>query len=110
MTPAEQEVLREIGAYLGALGEDLAQSVEATAETTVLVESAAGSLGRIEDALEALTKKFLDLCEEQSEINKRLNLYLQDATQAETGMRQLRSEVRRVDERLRLVEGGGGQR
>lgn len=110
MTPAEQEVLREIGAYLGSLGEDVAKCAESNSETAVLTETIAGTLGRIEDALESLAKKFVELSDEQREINGRLNLYLQDAAQAETGMRQLRSEVRRVDERLRLVEGGGGQR
>lgn len=105
MTPAEQEVLREIGAYLGSLGDDLAKCAESNSETAVLAETIAGTLGRVEDAIEALAKKFVELHSEQSEINKRLNLYLQDATQAETGMRQLRSEVRKVDERLRGLGG-----
>lgn len=101
MTPAEQEVLREIGAYLGALGEDLAQCAESNSETAVLAETIAGTLGRVEDAIEALSKKFVELHDEQRETNARLNSYLDEATRNEAGLRKLVSEVRRVDDRLK---------
>lgn len=105
MTPAEQEVLREIGAYLGSLAEDLAECAQGTAETATLIETVAGSLSRIEDALEALTGKVRQLYDKQEQTDERLRLYLQDASQAESGMRQLRSEVRKVDERLKGLGG-----
>lgn len=105
MTPAEQDILREIGAYLGALAEDLAQCAQAAVEATVLSEGVTSSLGRIEDALETLTGKVKQLYDKQEQTDERLRLYLQDASQAENGMRQLRSEVRKVDERLKGLGG-----
>ncbi|HKY41391.1 MAG TPA: hypothetical protein VJN18_35905 [Polyangiaceae bacterium] len=101
MTPAEQETLREIGAYLGALAEDLAQCAESVAELASVTESLVSAQTQLQDALTTLTGRFVQMHDEQRETNARLNLYLDDATRAEHGMRQLRSEVRKVDDRLK---------
>lgn len=105
MTPAEQEVLREIGAYLGSLAEDLAQSAESSSETAAQAEVIAGKLETIENAVEALAKKFVEMHDEQRETNARINLYLDEATRNEAGIRKLSSEIRKVDERLRGLGG-----
>jgi chromosome segregation ATPase len=105
MTPAEHETLREIGAYLGSLAEDLAQCAEAVSELAGAVETLIASQAAMQDALTALTGRFVQLHDEQRETNARLNLYLDDATRAEVGMRKLQSDVRKVDERLKGLGG-----
>lgn len=105
MTPAEQETLREIGAYLGALAEDLAQCAESVAELAGATEALMTAQAQMQDALTTLTGRFVQMHDEQRETNARLNLYLDDATRAEHGVRQLRSEVREVDKRLKVLGG-----
>lgn len=108
MTPIEQETLREIGTYCASLAEDLAQLTESVTELATTAEAIATNIVAIQDAVQALTGRFVQLHDEQRETNARLNLYLDDATRAEHGVRKLQSEVRKVDERLRMIEGGGG--
>lgn len=101
MTPAEQDILREIGAYLGSLAEDLAQCAESVSELAGATEALMTAQAAMQDALTTLTGRFVQLHDEQRETNARLNLYLDEATRNEAGIRKLVSEVRKVDDRLK---------
>ncbi len=105
MTPAEHEALREIGAYLGALAEDLARQTESMYEMAGFAEGLAKENRVLQDALATLTSRFVEMHDEQREMNSRLTRYLDDAARAETGVKQLQSEVRKVSERLKAVGG-----
>jgi len=109
----------EFGAYLGWAVEQLAQGMaavsmqqDAAERTAEAVAEIRDEIRELKDLVSALTAKTVELYGKVSDTDERLNLYLQDATQAEATARKNQSDVQAVDKRLRLVEAvvSGGER
>lgn len=103
MTPKEHAVLRELGAYCGALAEDLAVCAEAVTEISKNQLRGAEELGEVKELLRQLVGKVGQLYDAQCETDARIGAYLQEQAKHDSGVRQ-------VDERLRALETQLGRR
>lgn len=106
MTPIES-----IHLSLSSIEEHLGSACEAIQAQSEAQEAMAVSVDQLKDALLELVGKVGQLYDAVSDLNGRFGSYLAEQAKAGANANILRSEVREVDRRLRLLEGGGnGQR
>lgn len=101
-------IIEGIQLWLKSLGENMSDSVAAQIQTSEALVGLVERMDRIEDAVEMLASKTGQLYDEVRDVNARLGSYLTEQARKEASVRRIESEVREVDQRLRVVEGTRG--
>lgn len=103
-------VIEGIQFWLKSLGEHQAESSESQQALSEAMEAVVVKLDRLEGVIEALASKTAELHDSVGDLNYRLGSYLAEQAKKDASANTLRSEVREVDRRLKVLEGGSGQR
>lgn len=98
MKPEERRILESINLHLVDLSEDAAQTAAALTDCSAALQDMA-------NAVSALARKLGELYDRQEELISQFGRYVEDTAREKSSYR---SDIRKVDERLKLLEGGRG--